>query len=119
MDSIVDSAREKRRQFARTGAAAVDTESHIVAGMAAERGLPFAAIRVITDTAAANLPPAALTAIGPNGETKFWRVLGSVLLSPGQIPLLMRTGSDARAAFRVLLRCRKRLGPGFAAPDFG
>lgn len=115
MDSIVDSAREKRRQFARTGAAAVDTESHIVATVAAERGLPFAAVRVVTDTAAANLPPAALDAIGPEGETKFWRVVGSVLLSPGQIPLLMQTGSDARAAFRVLTRCRQRLGPDFAA----
>jgi hopanoid-associated phosphorylase len=114
-DSIVDSAHEKRRQFARTGAAAVDTESHIVAALAAERGLPFAAIRVITDTAAANLPAAALDAIGPDGEPKFWRVLGSVLLSPGQIPLLMQTGSDARAACRVLQRCRQRLGPGFAA----
>jgi hopanoid-associated phosphorylase len=115
MDAIIDSAREKRRQFARTGAAAVDTESHVVAAIAAERGLPFAAIRVITDTAVVNLPPAALDAIGPDGKPKFWRVLGSVLLSPGQIPLLMRTGSDARAAFRVLSRCRQRLGPAFAA----
>lgn len=115
MDAIVDSAREKRRQFARTGAAAVDMESHIVATIAAERGLPFAAIRVVTDTAGVNLPPAALDAIGPDGETKFWRVLRSILLSPGQIPLLMQAGRDARTGFRALSRCRQRLGPDFAA----
>ena len=119
MDSILSDAYQKRRQFARTGAAAVDTESHIVADVAAERGLPFAALRVITDTATTNLPQAALKAIGPQGRTKVFSVMGSVLAGPGQIPLLIRTGSDARTAFRALLRCRQLLGPGLGFPDLG
>lgn len=117
MDSILSDVYQKRRQFARTGAAAVDTESHIVADVAAERGLPFVALRVVTDTARTNLPPAALKAIGPDGRTRVFSVMGSVLVGPGQVPLLIRTGSDARSAFRALLRCRKLLGPGLGFPD--
>jgi len=119
MDAILPDAHQKRRQFARTGAAAVDTESHIVAEIASEQGLPFAALRVITDTASTNLPPAALKAIGPEGKTRVFSVMGSVMAGPGQIPLLVRTGSDARTAFRALLRCRKLLGPGLGFPDLG
>jgi len=119
MDTILPDAHQKRRQFARTGAAAVDTESHIVAEIATECGLPFAALRVITDTATAHLPPAALKAIGPEGRTKILSVMSSVMAGPGQIPLLVRTGSDARTAFRALLRCRKLLGPGLGFPDLG
>jgi len=39
-----------------TGALAVDTESHVVASVAAARGLPMAAVRVITDSAHYSLP---------------------------------------------------------------
>ncbi|HUJ46260.1 MAG TPA: hypothetical protein VLV55_03950, partial [Rhizomicrobium sp.] len=92
---------------------------HIVAEIASEQGLPFAALRVITDTASTNLPPAALKAIGPEGKTRVFSVMGSVMAGPGQIPLLVRTGSDARTAFRALLRCRKLLGPGLGFPDLG
>jgi adenosylhomocysteine nucleosidase len=43
-------------------------------------------------------------------------VLGSIAADPRQIPALIRTGMEAEAAFRALLRSRDRLGPtlGFA-----
>src|SRR6185503_1344553 len=41
----------KRRQRERTGTVAVDMESHVAARVAAARGLPFAACRVIIDPA--------------------------------------------------------------------
>src|SRR5438876_5568506 len=58
--------RAKRALYAKTGAMAVDMESHIVAAMGAARGLPVAAIRVITDPAVRALPQAALVAMRPN-----------------------------------------------------
>jgi adenosylhomocysteine nucleosidase len=40
-------------------------------------------------------------------------VLRSVVRTPSQLPLLMRTAIDARAAFAALRRGRRRLGVGF------
>ena len=47
----------KRALYVKTGAIAVDMESHIVARIGAAHGLPVAAIRVITDPAVRALPP--------------------------------------------------------------
>jgi len=48
-DAPVASTEAKRSLHERTGAVAVDTESHIAARIAAEHRLPFAAFRVVTD----------------------------------------------------------------------
>ncbi len=117
MDSIVATAYEKRRQFARTAAHAVDTESHVVAAVATERKIPFVAVRVILDPAGRDLPPAALRAIRPDGSTNLFAVLKSVASQPGQLALLIRTARDSKKAFRALLRCRNALGPALAAPE--
>jgi adenosylhomocysteine nucleosidase len=102
-----------------TGAAAVDTESHIAAAIAAAHGLPFAAIRVVADSARRSLPPAALVALGSDGRIRGRAVLRSLARTPAQLPSLLRTAIDARTAFRALLRGRRLLGPGLAYPDFG
>jgi adenosylhomocysteine nucleosidase len=102
-----------------TGAAAVDTESHIAAAVAASYGLPFAVFRVIADSARRQLPPAAAVALTPEGKINRPAVLGSLARAPEQLPLLWRTAIDARKAFRALLRGRRLLGPGLAYPDLG
>ena len=61
-----------------TGAAAVDMESHIAAAYAAEAGLPFAALRVISDPASRALPALAMSAIKPNGDIDLRKVLRGV-----------------------------------------
>ncbi|MGZ5940130.1 MAG: phosphorylase family protein, partial [Rhizomicrobium sp.] len=48
---IVSHVDGKRRLFALSGAHAVDTESHIAARIARRHGIPFAAIRTISDAA--------------------------------------------------------------------
>jgi hopanoid-associated phosphorylase len=102
-----------------TGAAAVDTESHIAAAIAASHGLPFAAFRVIADSAQRSLPPAAAVALADDGTICRASVLGSIARVPWQVPLLLRTAIDARRAFAALLRGRRLLGPGLAYPDLG
>ena len=47
-------------------------ESHIAAAYAAEAGLPFAAVRVISDPAHRALPALARAAIKPNGQIDLW-----------------------------------------------
>lgn len=113
---LMDSA-SKRAFREATGAVAVDTESHIAAAIAASHGLPFAAFRVVADSAQRSLPPAASAAVTPNGRISGAAVLGSLARVPDQLPLLLRTAVDARRAFGALLRGRRLLGPGLAYPD--
>ena len=116
-DHVVLQPDDKRALHEHTGAIAVDTESHIAAATAALHGLPFAAFRVVADPASRKLPPAASLAIGRSGRVRLGVVAGSIARKPGQLPALVRTAIDARAAFRALLRGRRLLGLRFGYGD--
>jgi len=118
-DRIAATAEDKAALFKNTGADAVDMESHIAAAVARENGLPFAALRVISDRADHALPPAALAAMKPNGGIALGRVLKSIAYRPTQIPALIRTSRESEKAFVALLRCRDVLGPGLGCPYLG
>ena len=118
-DSIVSAPAAKGALHRATEAVLVDMESHIAAHTAAALALPFAALRVVSDSAGDTLPPAALTAIGPDGRLRLGAVLRSIAVQPGQIPGLMRTARDSRRAMASLGRCAALLGPGFACPYLG
>ena len=98
---IVDAA-AKAALHARTGALAVDMESHVAAAFAAERGLPFAALRVISDGADRALPKAAQAGMKADGGMDILAVLRELALDPRQLPALIRTGREAEVAFRQL-----------------
>jgi adenosylhomocysteine nucleosidase len=104
----------KRELFDKTGAIAVDMESHIVASVGLAEDVPFAAIRVITDPAQRALPPSAIAAMRPNGTTDFGAMFRSVLRRPRDLPALLQTALDARAARASLVRGRYWLGPALA-----
>lgn len=108
---------EKRALYLRTGAIAVDMESHIVAAVGQAHDLPVAAIRVITDPARRALPASAVAAMRPNGTTNIGAMLRSVLARPRELPALMQTALDARAARATLVRGRNLLGPAFILPQ--
>ena len=107
----------KRRLYIKTGAVAVDMESHIVAAVAAAHGLPFAAIRVITDPAVRTLPASALAAMRPDGTTDIAAMIRSLVQQPRELPALLRTAFDAHAARSTLMRGRRLLGPRLGLPD--
>jgi hopanoid-associated phosphorylase len=88
----------------RTGAIAVDMESHIVASVGAAHGLPVAAIRTIADPAQRILPQAVLVAVRPNGTTDVTAMLRWMTRRPRDLPGLLRIALDASAARRTLLR---------------
>lgn len=110
-DAIVFDRNERRRLHDETAAMAVDMESHVAAKIADEHGLPFAALRVVSDTHRQALPPAALVAMLPSGKIDVRAVLRSVALRPSQIPVLIRTAWAAEKAFQALSRCRHVLAP--------
>jgi hopanoid-associated phosphorylase len=109
--AIADTAEVKAMLHQASGADAVDMESHLAAQAARARGVPFAALRVISDRADQSLPPAALTAMNPDGSIALRRVLLSIARRPGQIPALIRTGRESEKAFAALARALDSLGP--------
>jgi hopanoid-associated phosphorylase len=118
MDRAIADPFEKQLLHAKTGAAAVDMESHIAARVAAAHGVPFAACRAVIDAADRPLPPAALIGLRPDGTADVLAVFRSVLRQPSQLPALVRTALDARIARAALRRGRQLLGIGLAFPHF-
>jgi adenosylhomocysteine nucleosidase len=118
IDAPVAGHAEKRALHLKTGALAADTESHIAAKFAAAHKLPFAAFRVVADPAHRQLPHAALVAIKPDGSLAFGAIARSLLRDPSQVPLLLETARDARAAFTSLFRGRKMLAGALGFTDF-
>jgi hopanoid-associated phosphorylase len=115
-DVMVASANAKRGLYFKTGALAVDMESHIGARIAARHGLPFAVARVISDRADHSLPRAAQAGMKSDGGMRVAAVLAKLALHPGELPALIRTGREAEIAFRALLRGRELLGPALMGP---
>jgi adenosylhomocysteine nucleosidase len=115
----VANPREKRDLYVKTGAIAVDMESHIVAAVGLAHGIPVAAIRVITDPAQRALPVSAVAAMRPNGTTDIAAMVRSVLKRPREIPALFQTALDARAARASLVRGRYWLEPHFGLEAAG
>lgn len=111
-DRVIATIAEKRSIFQQTGALAVDMESHIAARVAARHGLPFAALRVISDSADETLPPGALLGMRPDGGMALGAVLTSLARNPGQLLALLRTGASAGRALRSLKRCHDVLRRG-------
>ena len=103
----------------RTGAAAVDMESHVAASFGAAAGLPVCALRVISDPADRALPPLATRALKANGSVDLAAIFGSLAGNPRQLPLLIQAGRDARIAFAALRRVRRllELGLGFGGAN--
>jgi len=98
----IESVAGKSAAFRRTGAVAVDLESHVVARAASRAGRPFIVLRAIADPAARGLPEAAVEGLDENGAPALRRVLASVARNPGQIPALLRVAADTRRALAAL-----------------
>ena len=96
----------------RTGAIAVDMESHVVARAAAQHDVPLAAIRVVIDPVERTIPRSALAGARPDGTVDPLAVLRSLMHNPRDLLGLIRMSFDARAARATLVRGSALLGPG-------
>jgi hopanoid-associated phosphorylase len=112
-DAVLTKTADKAQLHALTAALAVDMESHIAADYAQRYGIPFAAIRSISDPAGRSLPDIAHNALRPDGSVDLTKVISGVVRRPSQIPALIAAGIDSNKAFASLRRCRGLLGPFF------
>jgi adenosylhomocysteine nucleosidase len=100
--AILATAAEKHLAWLQTGASAVDLESGAVAEIAYRQAIPFAVLRVICDPAERTLPPAALIALDQRGRIGAFRIMASLLINPGQLPVLLSLARDAKTAMSTL-----------------
>jgi hopanoid-associated phosphorylase len=119
MDEISADRESKARLRDRTRASAVDTESHIAARVARKHGLPFAALRIVSDAAHRTLPVAARVAMRPSGRIDIGAVARSLARAPRQLPALVRTAWEAELAFAALFRCRHAIRGEFGVAEAG
>ncbi|HMN72676.1 MAG TPA: phosphorylase [Rhodoblastus sp.] len=110
VDDVVLTPEDKAALRRRTGAATVDMESHVAARFAAACGLPFAALRAVSDPASRALPKLAAQALTLAGGVDYGRVIAGLARAPRELGALLEAGRDSAAAFATL----KRAGRAFA-----
>jgi hopanoid-associated phosphorylase len=115
-DGVVVEPEEKRQLFATTGAAAVDTESHITAVMARERGLPFTCLRIVADPVHRRVPSAAMSGLREDGRAYPAGVMRALLRRPHETPALLAIARDTWRARRMLSRAVSLAGDHLGLP---
>lgn len=112
-ETAIPDVADKGALRVKTGAAAVDMESHVAAAFAAAHRLPFGAIRVVCDPAGRALPPLALEALRSDGGIDLLAIFRNLIRRPAQLAALPGLARDAAKAVAALGRVRASLGPGF------
>ena len=108
----VVSVADKRRLHVSSGAVAVDMESFAVAQVASEAGVPFTAVRAVSDPAGRPLPRLVLGSIAPDGTPRIGHLVRRACLSPWEVPALFRLRRDTDAALASLGRLIGGFGAG-------
>jgi nucleoside phosphorylase len=107
VDKIITRASEKIDLGARYRAAAVDMETYDSLTVCAEFGLSAAALRVVSDDAASDLPDFN-RAINPDGRMNNWRMAVAIMMSPiDSIRFLLsikRVLSSLRTSLQTIFR---------------
>ncbi|MEE9254216.1 MAG: purine and other phosphorylase-like protein, family 1 [Pseudomonadales bacterium] len=102
-DEVIRTPETKAELHRTHGAVAVDMESAAIAEAAADHGLPFAAIRAISDTACDALPRGiTLVVDSETGMIKPSGVARLLLTRPHLVPQLVRTGRQFGKALSML-----------------
>jgi adenosylhomocysteine nucleosidase len=109
-DEALTSAGAKRRAFQTTFAAALDTESHAVAEVAAAAGLPLLVVRAVAEPSDEMRPAIAFAAITEDGQTRSLAVMGRLAKRPWEIPAALRFTKNGRLALDALRRVAS-IGP--------
>lgn len=103
-DRVLIYPQEKRELARQTGAIAVDMETAAAAQVAEAQGVPWLAIRVITDGVEDAMPLDFNRLTDADGNIDRARVVGATLAHPWKIPALIRLGRRSAQAGRNLAR---------------
>ncbi len=107
---------EQRGALAKTGAMVIDDETYHVVRFALRRGIPWQALRVMSDGVGDDLPPAVIDALDPDGGINVWNVVSSVIKDPTQLPIVIDLARKFKIALTALDTACNAVGPRFQAP---
>ena len=92
-------------------------ESAALAFTAEQAGLPFVAIRVISDTLDQTLPSSVLSAYDRSGHLKMWRLLRGLVQHPEELLGWVRLTTSLRKARKTLTGIARSTEWNFLAPQ--
>jgi hopanoid-associated phosphorylase len=107
---------EKIALFNQYGAIAVDMESAAVAQVALLAGVPFMAIRAVSDPANMSIPPRVTATIDEHGRLRPFRLLERLVHHPQEFLPLVRLARTFRAAQTTLATVARIAGSKLLAP---
>lgn len=84
---------------------AVDMESAAVARAAAQRGIPFLALRVISDTAEEDFPFDLNDYIDGQGNVRRMKLAAAAIVRPRTVPFLLKMRASAQDGSATLATC--------------
>jgi adenosylhomocysteine nucleosidase len=113
VDRMVPSPAAKGELHVQTSALACDMESHAVAQVAVELGVPFVVVRAISDPAGQDVPKWVLRCVTPDGDVNIKPLLLALARRPWNLPVLMRLARESKLAFASLRGVARLAGPGF------
>jgi adenosylhomocysteine nucleosidase len=117
-DRILATAADKRMLFEATGALAVDMESHAVAAIARDAGVPFLVLRALADPFDQTVPQVAREALRPDGRIRIRATYGGLLRQPGQLIELFSLARQSALALGALRRGARLAGAGLGFTPF-
>jgi adenosylhomocysteine nucleosidase len=89
--------------------AVCDMETYPAAKFSVERGIPFFALRAVTDTLEEEIPPELFAVTDDSGKYELSRALGIILSRPHLIPAAITLGRNSTMAAKHLYACVKLL----------
>jgi len=99
---VVETAAQKSRLWLETGACAVDMESAHVLAWAAERGMPGAVIRAVSDGAERGVPAALAASVGDDGRVRPLRAVTAALGRGAAFADLVQLRAGTEAALKTV-----------------
>jgi adenosylhomocysteine nucleosidase len=105
-----------KRDLARLGAPAADMESGGIAAVARAAGVPWIAMRAISDTADDVVPQSVLSSVDRAGQIRAHQLVSALLARPSDIACLPALARGFRAALKTLRTVAQYAGPALLAP---
>jgi len=98
---LISTPHEKRQIAEQHGVDAVDMESSAIAEVCAERGVPFRAVRAVSDTVDTALSPE-LVRLLSGGNVSPWKAIRALVRKPALLGEFRRLARDTKLAARNL-----------------